>query len=843
MSAIFLDGNALSVLKGIPDEFFHCAVTSPPYFGLRKYQGGEEIWDAESNCQHEWGVGQPSHHPGQVEQTKWKNAVGAGYGQTQSSGNFCIKCGAWRGQLGNEPTPDLYIKHIVSICREIRRVLRSDGVFWLNCGDSWVAGGGTQVVQTKNASHGLDGYRHATPTVKPLDMVLIPEQLALALRADGWYLRSILIWAKCLEGTMPIYCRSKDKPLRTTVKELARLPIESLYLPSAVGAWVKVRHIDTIGVRDVLTIHLRSGFRLQVTPEHRFPVDGKGLLPASDICVGDVLEPGILPDELGSEFATEEVGFIVGLYLAEGNLEKQSCVRFSLSANEHDLANKIKHLAWNTGADYREHRYNNSMAVIVAGRIFRGIIEQFIDGSGAKNKHLSRNCFRESNGFLDGLMRGYLAGDGHWDVTNKRWRIGFAWNYELLCDFRTVCSRLRWWFRAKGGNAKYQDGVKRIVRGEVRTVRSRPPHHSDREVVSVIPTSGVVYEIEVEGNHLFTLPDGTVTHNSNPMPESVSGWRYEKHKVKISAGRVKRHGLERGNGHVDESNVAEREDGASWQDCPGCPKCTPNDGLVLRKGSWRATDSFEQVFMLTKTSSYFCDREAVLEPIAPSTISRGKVDFGGAKGREYNPDEDDPNFRNGTEQWGRTYDYTQSNGNGGRNLRSVLTVPTHPFKGSHFATFPSRLIEPLIKAATSEKGCCPKCGSPWARVIEKPEVPHDGSTDCKNADDQGNTRRLALLRQAARERGEEYSSKSSTIGWRSTCSCGLSDVSPCRVLDAFSGAGTTALVCERLNLDSINIDTSTEYIKLACARLEDDEQKRIDEFIRKAKAGANKKQK
>ncbi len=87
------------------------------YFGLRKYSGGEEIWDGDESCQHEWGADQPCHHPGQVEQTKWKNAVASGYGQTQASGNFCSKCGAWRGQLGAEP---------VSSCRQPYLKLRND---------------------------------------------------------------------------------------------------------------------------------------------------------------------------------------------------------------------------------------------------------------------------------------------------------------------------------------------------------------------------------------------------------------------------------------------------------------------------------------------------------------------------------------------------------------------------------------------------------------------------------------------------------------------------------------------------------------------------------------------
>jgi DNA modification methylase len=90
----------------------------------------------------------------------------------------------------------LYVEHAVAVFREVRRVLRDDATLWLNVGDSYAAGGGKQVVQTKNASHGLDGMRHKTPGFKPKDLVGIPWMLAFALRADGWHLRQDIIWAK-----------------------------------------------------------------------------------------------------------------------------------------------------------------------------------------------------------------------------------------------------------------------------------------------------------------------------------------------------------------------------------------------------------------------------------------------------------------------------------------------------------------------------------------------------------------------------------------------------------------------------------------------------------------------
>lgn len=136
-----------------------------------------------------------------------------------------------------------------------------------------------------------------------------------------------------------------------------------------------------------------------------------------------------------------------------------------------------------------------------------------------------------------------------------------------------------------------------------------------------------------------------------------------------------------------------------------------NDGWYLRQDIiWqkpnpmpesvtdRCTKSHEYIFLLSKSAQYYYNAEAIKEPIAESTKERGAVSFGGAKGRAYKPNKSDPNYRAGSEQWGRTYDYAVSNSTGLRNKRDVWTVTTKPFKGAHFATFPPDLIKPCILA-------------------------------------------------------------------------------------------------------------------------------------------------
>jgi DNA modification methylase len=118
--------------------------------------------------------------------------------QNVVQGSFC-GCGSWRGALGLEPTPELYTAHLVDVFREVRRVLRDDGTLWLNLGDSYTSGNRPAYDRRSNnrGNHGITDSRLRQPAdLKPKDLIGIPWRVALALQADGWYLRSDIIWAK-----------------------------------------------------------------------------------------------------------------------------------------------------------------------------------------------------------------------------------------------------------------------------------------------------------------------------------------------------------------------------------------------------------------------------------------------------------------------------------------------------------------------------------------------------------------------------------------------------------------------------------------------------------------------
>jgi len=180
----------------LPDESVQCVVTSPPYWGLRDYGLEGSVWGGEAGCRHEWGD-EMLAKPTIMYVNKHTKALNDGWTDSNAErevrqpnqGAFCRLCGAWRGCLGLEPTPELYVNHMVEIFREVRRVLRSDGTVWLNLGDSYAGGSGS------------DPYRRTTsggmgPGLKPKDLCGIPWRVAFALQADGWWLRSDIIWHK-----------------------------------------------------------------------------------------------------------------------------------------------------------------------------------------------------------------------------------------------------------------------------------------------------------------------------------------------------------------------------------------------------------------------------------------------------------------------------------------------------------------------------------------------------------------------------------------------------------------------------------------------------------------------
>lgn len=199
------EGDVLDRLRELSDESVHCVMTSPPYWGLRDY--GTDKWaGGDPECQHVHAPGAATGNKGAVTTVPMR-------------GRVCSLCGAVREdrQLGCEerldclgwatgnPCGECYICRMVAVFREVRRVLRKDGTCWVNMGDAYCSG--TNAPRKATTTEGQDvpaswGDRCQSPRIaadgwlKPKDLCGAPWRLALAMQADGWWLRADCVWGK-----------------------------------------------------------------------------------------------------------------------------------------------------------------------------------------------------------------------------------------------------------------------------------------------------------------------------------------------------------------------------------------------------------------------------------------------------------------------------------------------------------------------------------------------------------------------------------------------------------------------------------------------------------------------
>lgn len=238
----------------------------------------------------------------------------------------------------------------------------------------------------------------------------------------------------------------------------------------------------------------------------------------------------------------------------------------------------------------------------------------------------------------------------------------------------------------------------------------------------------------------WIIRNDVVWYKRNPMPESVAGWRFE-------------------NGN-------------------------------LRKSSWRHTRAHEYVFQLVKKMGYFCNQEAVREA----------HQSGDGKGGFSNKSTSKWAANVGADGKPLTSQVNANPSPSGRNPRSVMDVPTAPYKGAHYATFPPKLIAPLIRASCPRRAC-PECGQAWAAVVEQNIVWRE------RPNQYGKYREIAG-QPDQRKAGVD----SRVLDYRPTCECGHKDYKPGKVLDIFGGSGTTGMVAKELMRDWVVMDVSRPYL-------------------------------
>ena len=306
--------------------------------------------------------------------------------------------------------------------------------------------------------------------------------------------------------------------------------------------------------------------------------------------------------------------------------------------------------------------------------------------------------------------------------------------------------------------------------------------------------------------------DVIIWRKPSPMPSSQSGWRWIKCRVKVGdAPRGTGKKTQGTNGPPQgDRNGAVFASRAEWADCPGCKKCAPNGGYVLRKGGWRTTTGHEYIFLFAKSDRYFCDGDAVLEMASNRPPGNNKRH----KGRDA--------LAAGDEQMRTKAGLTDIGASETRTPRSVQTWSFDGLRAKHFAAFPSALARFCIRAGTSEGGCCSKCRTPLAPVVETVRV----------ATRPGNETKVGLVGVHAESPYYDHSGSicgnrdpkrhttaTKITAYRPCCRCENPQAAPCIVLDPFLGSGTTAQVATWYGRDAVGCELNPEYVAIAEQRI------------------------
>lgn len=227
----------------------------------------------------------------------------------------------------------------------------------------------------------------------------------------------------------------------------------------------------------------------------------------------------------------------------------------------------------------------------------------------------------------------------------------------------------------------------------------------------------------------------------------------------------------------------------------------------------RPTSSWEPIFLLAKSADYFYDAEAVKEPLSWPNDRRPPVGTLDGNERPSAGGRMPPigGIKHAGSNGNPTYSGDQPEWPSGRNQRNVWHLGPEPYKEAHFATFPTEIPRRAIKAGTSEKGCCPACGAPWTRIIDKTKITRERPNDFTKRDGAEGTGNSCANSVAG------VSVK--TIGWEPGCACDAGDPVPCLVLDPFLGSGTTVAVARELGRHGVGCELNPEYAELARDRI------------------------
>ncbi len=318
MPESLIQGHVLDELKKFAEESIHCCITSPPYWGLRKYDIPDVIFDGQEGCEHEWEQHLQPAANGIVAAGGMSGETLSGFSATRKPqiSSFCSHCHAWRGQLGLEPTIDLYLKHLLQIMDECKRVLRNDGTMWVNIGDSYAG-----------SQNGRNDYQEYSPKDKNIHMkyqgqapkysnkipskslCLIPERFSIEMINRGWILRNKIIWHKqnCMPESVKDRLTVDFEPIFFFVKNRKYwFDADSIKLPASADTHARYargrsdHHKWANGGPGDQTIAKSSDHMVKVPNSYKRSIPGRKDGPGQDRRGQGDRTPGVNPKAKGS---------------------------------------------------------------------------------------------------------------------------------------------------------------------------------------------------------------------------------------------------------------------------------------------------------------------------------------------------------------------------------------------------------------------------------------------------------------------------------------------------------------------------------------------------------------
>lgn len=718
-------GDAIEVMAGMAADSVDMVCSSPPYWNLRRYAGQQErVWGGKADCVHEWEavIAKAQAHkagetnPGKEGYTKDKGQWPATQGQ------FCQKCGAWRGSFGLEPSPELYVTHTLEVLRAIRRVLKPWGTVWYNLGDSYAGsnnGSNDYRLLGSSISRSPEKYQGQKPGLsgglKPLDLCLIPERVVLAAQQDGWYVRSIVVWAK-------------PNPM-----------------PESIRGWRWERHQVKVGKSKRGT----ESWSIET---------GQGDHKNGQICGSSEYEdcpgcPKCSPNDglvlrKGSWRPTDAYEQILMLaksheYYGDGEEVRETQQMASLLRTTRGWEGDTQRGYPNGPQSHIDRYFNKSLkeALALPGRNLRNVwnfpTQSFSDwgydfehadyvGDDGKPYKLSPDC----------PIHGLHHGKG----TQKKGA------YDELSNLLE---------NDKDGNA---------------ICHVQEP---ESESVSILDPDVVM---KVGDNGDGQIPENTSankTSSSNMVAPRKSA--HTENTQKIPSSRLDY--CSQADAQIAiEHNKKTRKMGPVLETNPACIVSEENELHIDGKQVQLSMVGLDAHTSENNNEVDCASNEKVLSPLVETLSHNAHKSYS--------------------------------------NSKCTCRIS----QISHFATFPERLPEICILASTPAAGICSKCGRPWARVIDKDKPPasiYTSSAKPEEINPVGNH----LVGMGQKYQNWLDSHPARTLGFRPTCTC-KAPSEPALVLDCFSGSGTTGAVAKRLGRKAILIDISPEYCEMARKRVE-----------------------